>query len=193
MSVSETTSPSGSATATATSTATDLRPVIAAAKLADQLSAKNESSGIISGTTILVILLGCIILWVVVGGIYTFMKRKRVKQPTILNSPKTVTLNPMINPPIDEFATEVIVPKQSSPPLPSKLYDGIQKHPSILSVSTNQKIVSGVIHAPVILPSPQLKPRTYTTERRDLYMFQATTVRNMRPVSRVKQIRREEL
>jgi hypothetical protein len=90
--------------------------------------------------------------------------------------------------------TEVVISNQSSPPLRSKIDDisiSLSK-PAILSVSTNQKIVSGVIHAPVTLPSPQLKPRSYAFERRDLQVFQATTVRNMRPASRTRQIRREE-
>ena len=107
---------------------------------------------------------------------------------------KSTIVNPMLQPP--PLSSEEIQPPtqqiQSSPPLRSSLEEFTLGRPAILSVSTNSKIVSGIVHTPVTLPSPQLKPRMIF-ERRDLQVFQATTVRNMRGGSRMRQIKREEV
>ena len=176
MSGSGSSSPSVSATATATSTTTDLRPVLAAAAQAATLAAQDEQLGTISGSTILGLVLGGIVVWGTGVTVY-FQLRKRIR-PKQVSVPSKQTTNPM-NPSINQ------VSKQSSPPLRT-VPEPIQK-PAVLTVSMNHKIVSGVIHAPVSLPSPQLRPM----ERRDLQVFQATTVRNIRSGSRAKQIKRE--
>jgi hypothetical protein len=192
--ISGTVSASVSATATATSTATDLRPVIAAAQAAAQLSAQDESTGIISGSTLIGILLGFVVLWVVGATTYSFIKKRRlpkVKTPMI----KSTIVNPMLQP--HPLPSEEIQPHmaqiQSSPPLRASLEDFTLGKPAILSVSTNSKIVSGIVHTPITLPSPQLKPRMPVFERRDLQVFQATTVRNMRAGSRMRQLKREDV
>lgn len=166
-----------------------MRPVWAAAQVAAQIATNDHETGIISGSTILGIVLGCIVLWAIIGGVYTFIKRRR--KPTYKTPPST-TVNPMIKYTSEEVIREVLAVKQTSPPLRGTLEDFTIGKPAILSVSINNKIVSGVVHTPVNLPSPQLKPRSYVFDRRDLQVFQATTVRNMRPGSRIKQIRREE-
>jgi hypothetical protein len=156
--------------------------VIAAAQFAAQIAAQDEASSVISGSTILGIVLGCVVLWAVVGTVYTFLKRKKISKLQNEQNPTNQQQNPMAKLQVSEA-------KQTSPPLSVKLEE---IKPAILTVSANNKIVSGVLHTPISLPSPQLKPRPHGFERRDLQVFQATTVRNMRPGSRIRQIRREE-
>ncbi len=108
---------------------------------------------------------------------------------------KSTIVNPMLQPQplLSEEVQPPIQQIQSSPPLRASLEDFTLGKPAILSVSSNSKIVSGVLHTPVVLPSPQLKPRPYVFERRDLQVFQATTVRNIRAGSRARQIKREDV
>lgn len=153
-----------------------MRPVWAAAAQAANLAAQDEHSATLSGSTILGLVLGGVVVWGAGAAIYSQLrKRIRIKERFELSKQTTNPMNPSM----------IQTIKQSSPPLRAVI-EPTQK-PAVFTVSMNQKIVSGIIHAPVALPSPQLRPM----DRRDLQVFQATTVRNIRSGSRAKQIKRE--
>lgn len=170
-----------SATATATSTATDLRPVIAAAAVAAELSAQDQQTGILSSSILIGAILGAVGLWVLGIGFYRFIKKKRVTAKSPIRAPNS-TKNPMF------ISSPILHPKpNSNMTLP-------EQKPAILSISANKKIISGVLQPPVYVQSIQFRPQPMTNlhERRDFQVFQATTVRNMRATSRPRQLKREE-